>query len=233
MTKKTPTIIQEDRDVIVCVKPSGMAVQTGKMAEPDLISWLKNYLRSQYLGVVHRLDQPVEGLLVFAKNKQAAAELSRQNEEGEMNKCYTAVVFGSCPDQLTLCDYLVRNPKDNSSRISSREEPGAKKSELAFRKLGEKSVPGAGTASLIEIKLITGRHHQIRVQLAGAGFPLLGDFKYGSEESRKASEVLEVKSVALCASQITFRHPYNKKTMEFSVKPEAEIFASLMEDITN
>lgn len=232
MTKKSPTIIQEDRDIIVCAKPAGMAVQTGKTAEPDLVSFLKNYLRSQYLGVIHRLDQPVQGLLVFAKNRQAAAELSRQNEVGEMKKGYTAVVWGSCPEALELTDYLVRNPKDNSSRIASEKEAGAKRSELICRKLTEKEFPGLGRASLLEITLLTGRHHQIRVQMAEAGFPLLGDRKYGTEESCKFSEDLNVSGIALCASSLMFLHPYRKKKMEFSVLPEGEVFTRLLEDIT-
>lgn len=223
-------IVYEDKDVLVCHKPAGLATQTGKVGQKDLVSEIKNYLGANpYLGLIHRLDQPVEGLLVFAKTPAAAKELSRQLTGNILNKQYYAVVLGEgFVNQTKLENYLLKDNKTNMSRIVSEKESGAKKAELSVKTLHyaeDKNV------SLLEVTLFTGRHHQIRVQLAGAGFPLLGDGKYGTEESKEKARQLGVRNVALCASHLTFIHPVTKEKMDFRVKPMGNVFADVGADI--
>lgn len=219
-------IIYEDKEILVCHKPAGLATQTGKVGQKDLVSELKNYLGGNpYLGLIHRLDQPVEGLLVFAKTAYAAKELSRQLTGNVLNKQYFAVVWGKgFLNETRLEDYLIKDNKTNMSRIAGETESGAKRAELWAKAI---DFDGVHNISFVEINLLTGRHHQIRVQMANAGFPLLGDMKYGTEESVTKSKELGVESVALCATKLAFVHPKTKKKMEFQIKPEGEIFQKL------
>ena len=216
-------IVYEDKDILVCHKPAGLATQTGKVGQKDLVSELKNYLGgNSYLGLIHRLDQPVEGLLVFAKTAYAAKELNRQLADHILNKQYFAVVCGKgFLNETTLEDYLIKDNKTNMSRIAGEKESSAKRAEL-LAKTADFDV--AHNIALIEITLLTGRHHQIRVQMANAGFPLLGDAKYGTEESVAKSRELEVRNVALCATKLAFIHPKTKKKMEFQINPKGKIF---------
>ena len=233
MVLKEDNIIYEDEQILVCHKPSGIATQTAKLGCPDMDSCIKNYLKSPYLGVVHRLDQPVEGILVFGKTKEAAAKLSTQS----MEKHYYAVVLTdslrfSIEDgktvgiEHTLVDYLVRDGKSNTSRIAKKNEKDAKRAELVYCILEEKKKDEGDEMSclLVDILLKTGRHHQIRVQMAHAGMPLYGDIKYGSESSVKQSIKSNKKEVALCAYSLSFLHPKTGKRMEFSILPKADIF---------
>lgn len=216
-------IIYEDNEILVCHKPAGLAAQTGRVGQKDLVSELKNYLGgNSYLGVIHRLDQPVEGLLVFAKTVYAAKELSRQLTGHMLNKQYVAVVSGKGFSAVTkLEDYLVKDTKTNTSRIAGEKENGAKRAELLVKTAAFDKMQNI---ALLEITLLTGRHHQIRVQMANAGFPLLGDAKYGTTESGAKSMELGVRNVALCAVGLTFVHPKTKNKMEFKIEPEGNIF---------
>jgi len=216
-------IIYEDKEILVCRKPAGIATQTGRIGQKDMVSELKNYLGNDpYLGVVHRLDQPVEGLLVFAKTPFAAKELGRQLTANVLNKQYLAVALGEGFSNVeTLEDYLVKDNKTNTSRIAGAEEGGAKKARLQVK---TEAYCREENIALLEIRLLTGRHHQIRVQLANAGFPLLGDSKYGTEESKRKSKELSVDNVALCACRLAFLHPKSKEKLEFEIKPEGRIF---------
>lgn len=216
-------ILYEDKEILVCHKPAGIATQTRQTRQKDIVSELKNYLgNNPYLGIVHRLDQPVEGLLVFAKTPFAAKELSRQLTENTLNKQYYAVVLGKGFEKNTeLTDYLIKDTKLNKSRIADAGEPGAKKAVLQVKTL---SFDAENNISIVEIRLLTGRHHQIRVQLTDAGFPLLGDSKYGTKEAGQKSKELEVGNVALCACRLEFLHPSTKKKLDFSIKPEGKIF---------
>ncbi len=231
-------IIYEDNDIIVCHKMAGLPVQTGKIGSIDLVSELKNYLqkpgKEPYLGVVHRLDQPVEGVLVFAKNQAAAAGLSKQLTIGCMNKCYYAVVQGvPKEDKSTLTDYLLKDNKTNSSKVvkGSQITKDAKEAKLNYTQIREVSEQEQ-TYTLVKIDLLTGRHHQIRVQMANANLPLLGDKKYGSVNSNKLSETLGVKNVALCAYKLEFIHPVTKKKQEFKIVPEGKIFQQFLPDLS-
>lgn len=216
-------ILYEDKEIIVCHKPAGIATQTGQTRQKDMVSEIKNYLKSNpYLGVVHRLDQPVEGILVFAKTPFAAKELSRQLTGNLLHKQYDAVVLGEgFSESRELVDYLKKKAETNRSEITNMGESGAKKAILRAKTLDmnlQKNI------ALLEITLLTGRHHQIRVQLSGAGYPILGDKKYGTEKSIQKSLELGVDHVALCACRLELLHPKTKKKLEFSVKPEGRIF---------
>ncbi len=222
-----PKIIYEDNDIIVIDKPPGIAVQTKKVGEKDVVSELKNYLKGGYVGVVHRLDQPVGGLLVFAKNKQAAAGLSKQvSEKGEAGfvKDYTAVCFpgGIVPEQDTCEDYLIKE-KEGVARVVDENEisgfPDAKKAVASYEKTGEMSIDDT-LCPILSVHLKTGRFHQIRVQLAGRGLPIIGDMKYGSEESKELSKKAGVTRLYLTACHLEFRHPATGKKMTFDTGEE-------------
>ncbi|MBD5544140.1 MAG: RluA family pseudouridine synthase [Lachnospiraceae bacterium] len=241
-----PKIIFEDQHILVVYKPEGMAVETAKITETDLISYLKNYLSEKqgqtgkvpYLSMIHRLDQPVEGLLVFAKTPFAAKELSRQVQNNQIKKRYLAAVSIDreaneklvCNDAKNtkteenagqlLEDYLLKDGKTNTSKVVAKETKGAKKAVLFYKLASVRKQDGIAVA---EIELITGRHHQIRVQMAHAGMPLLGDLKYGDEASLEKSKRLQVKQVALCAYQLEFFHPKTGKPLLFQVEPGKEI----------
>ena len=174
-----------------------------------------------YLGVVHRLDQPVEGVLVFAKNKKAAAGLTRQITTGNIVKEYLAVTDRmSEKRQGRLEDYLIKNGRTNTSEVVTSKTSGAKKAVLDYEVIHQISDERteSGKRILIKIHLETGRHHQIRVQMAHAGMPLLGDRKYNPGEISQLP-------LGLCSCHLIFRHPITGKKMEFQVTPNGESFA--------
>lgn len=225
-------ILYEDRDIIVCHKPAGIATQTARVGQADMVSEIRNLLKAAgsngkeplYVGVIHRLDQPVEGILVFAGNKAAAADLSRQAAGDGMKKEYLAVVCGeNFPQKGELTDYLVKDGKTNTSRIVPPEVKGAKQARLAYEILAE----GPSGTAFVKVRLYTGRHHQIRVQMANAGMPLLGDRKYGGEAVAGISVKLGIREIALCAYRLTFIHPSTGKEMQFEIKPEGTAFRKM------
>ena len=228
-------IVFEDEHIIVAYKPAGIATQTARLGQQDMVSELKNYLARKpenkgkgapYLGLVHRLDQPVAGILVFAKTKQAAASLSKQITDGSFHKYYYALVFGRPIKETDMLEnYLYKDGKTNMSRVVTVDTPDAKMARLGYTRKETLMVWEAmKEASLVEIELFTGRHHQIRVQMSHAGYPLLGDSKYGTEESKKFSKEIGCRNVALCASRLEFQHPKTGKNVNFVKKPDDEIF---------
>lgn len=268
------TILYEDKEIVVCHKPAGMAVQNARCMRLDMESALKNYLavkvpgKVPYLAVIHRLDQPVEGVLVFAKTPGAAKELSRQLSGGEMDKKYLAVTSqvpeklrmkympksaknpadasennisednvsknnvspNNIPalwnmEELTLRDYLKKDGKTNTSSVVPKGTQGGKEAKLAYRVLQEITDERAesGKRYLLEIQLDTGRHHQIRVQMAHAGMPLLGDRKYNSKEKTDLP-------LGLCSCVLSFVHPVKKKKMRFEIFPEGETFGGFVHE---
>lgn len=252
-------ILHEDNDIIVCHKPAGIATQTARVGQADMVSEIANYLaskkdggvgKSPYVGLVHRLDQPVEGILVFAKNKAAAADLSKQAAGEEMKKEYLALVCGKgMPRTGELTDYLLKDGKTNTSRIVPPEIKGAKQARLSYEILRDVSSEtlfsekkdGGGFSgkdgmeevaltenglrcAVVKICLHTGRHHQIRVQMANAGMPLLGDHKYADEAALALSRKLGIRETALCAYRLAFTHPKTGKHMQFEIWPEGAAF---------
>lgn len=211
-------IVYEDNDILVCYKPAGIPTQTKQTMQMDVESELRNYLKGKPIYVIHRLDQPVEGLLVFGKSKIAASTLGKQLNSDEINKEYYAVVFGMMEQKKgTLINYMKKENKGNLSRIVSKADTDGKYAELSYEVVGEYKIKGI---SLLRIHLKTGRHHQIRVQLAGANHSLLGDQKYGDFTTQELSKQLGIRNVALCAARLHFNHPTKKKEMEFEISPK-------------
>ena len=218
MNKLNLKIIYEDQVLLVCTKPAGIPVQTPNPGAADMVSLLKNYRAEKgedpYIGMVHRLDQPVEGVIAFAKTKEAAADLSRQVAERRMDKYYLAAAVGKfVQEEGTLEDWLVRDGRKNLSHVASPDEKDAKKARLSYRVMEYDAVKNV---SLVEVKLDTGRHHQIRVQLAEAGHPLQGDRKYNPQPGGG--------NVALCACRLSLYHPSTGRRMTFSAAPENPYF---------
>lgn len=213
-------IIYEDRDILVCYKPAGLAVQSANIESMDVVSELKNYLKSSYLGIVHRLDQPVEGMLVFAKNRDSAAILSKQLQQEILNKKYLAAVYGIMEKEKAILEnYLMKDSKLKLAKIVEKDKENAKKAILSYEVMVQTE-----NYSILSVEIKTGRFHQIRVQLSHQGNPILGDQKYGKEASRSLSKELHVQNVALCANELVFFHPVTKERLEFCVTPRGEIF---------
>ena len=246
-------IIYEDEDILICYKEAGLAVQSSSVTEPDMEHILRSQLirsgdKSSVIHVIHRLDQPVEGLVIFAKNKKAAADLSRQiQDKGEMSKNYLAVVFGRLPEnekEKELFDYIDRDDNTKSAVITDKAEAKGKAAKLSYKVIGEAEIPVGKIVkfredlnessdeeknsdrqiSLLDISLKTGRFHQIRAQLCNMGYPIMGDRRYFTEESNALSRELMVKNVALCAYKINFKHPKTGDVLEYKIEPKGEIF---------
>ena len=235
-----PDIIYEDNDIIVCYKPAGIATQTRRIGQQDMESFIRNYRAAKneppYVGIVHRLDQPVEGVMVFAKNQKAAASLSRQIKEHTTEKYYRAAsrgqgVSGADKEEAnkednhdlawhTLTDYISFDNLTNTSKITSEKDKLAKKAVLQYRIISNEC-----NKTEFDIKLLTGRHHQIRLQLANIGYPLIGDTKYGkpasnnsgtgSKSGRTGGGVRE--QLALCSYKLVFDHPATGERMTFEL----------------
>lgn len=237
-------IVYEDEAVLVIRKPAGLATESASIGQKDVVSELKNYVAKKnpgkmpYLGIVHRLDQPVEGLLVFAKTKKAAENLTAQLGKGTLKKEYLAVVCGKVPENTgRLVDYLAKEKgmavvKDAANvqvkdaadaQVKQAADPQAKKAVLTYTKKAETE-----KFTLLAVQIETGRFHQIRAQLSHAGFPILGDEKYGSEESKELSREKKIRFTALCAASLSFRHPVTGKTMAFTQTPQNPAFADFV-----
>lgn len=237
-------IVYEDEAVLVIRKPAGLATESAGIGQKDVVSELKNYVAKKnsgkmpYLGIVHRLDQPVEGLLVFAKTKKAAENLTAQLGKGTLKKEYLAVVCGKVPENTgRLVDYLAKEKgmavvknaadakteKDVDAQAGKAADPQAKKAVLTYTKKAETE-----KFTLLAVQIETGRFHQIRAQLSLAGFPILGDEKYGSEESKELSREKKIRFTALCAASLSFRHPVTGKTMAFTQTPQNPAFADFV-----
>lgn len=214
-------IVYEDQDILICHKPAGLATQSASVTQPDVVSELKNYLKGAYVGIIHRLDQPVEGLLVFARNKRAAASLSRQLEEGTLRKQYCALVYGRpAQDSGELVDYLCKD--GGLARVVSKDAPGAREAVLRYqlRQPGSRSADRPPECTGLDICIDTGRFHQIRCQLSHAGMPILGDQKYGTAESLEVSRRLGIHHVALCACGIMLKHPASGREISHEICPD-------------
>ncbi len=225
MNPQSLDILYEDRHILVCVKPSGTATQSKNVKSQDMESLIKNHLKingssNPYLAIVHRLDQPVKGIMVFAKTPFAAKELNRELQTGGFGKYYRALV---CPAPAKprgiLKNFMVKDAKTNTSRICREGTPGAKEAKLTYETVPENQhyfslpgeAPGAPAPAELDIRLHTGRHHQIRVQLARIGCPIIGDTKYNPEASVQTGW----QELKLCSYRLEFTHPKTKKRMKF------------------
>ena len=201
-------VIYEDNHLLVVEKPVNIPVQADISGDKDLLSILKKYLKEKYnkpgnvyLGLVHRLDRPVSGIMVFAKTSKAAKRLTNQIVKHEFKKIYLAVVQGKIDQAGTFIDKLEKDNKNNITKVSDN----GKEAELSFELLNYKD-----GFSLVKINLKTGRSHQIRVQFSSRGFPLYGDQKYNSNTKKD--------NIALFAKEIEFIHPITKEILKFSLE---------------
>lgn len=217
-------IIYEDDNLIVVFKPAGLATQTKKVGEKDLVSELKKHLKGGYVGVIHRLDQPVEGLLVFAKDAKTAAKLSAQvQKKGDtFVKDYVAVSICSSTVDVgkTVCleNYMVKT-KEQTALIIDKADIG-KYPEAKLAKLSYEVLEVKNGLAFVRVHLQTGRFHQIRAQLKNAGLQILGDRKYGDDENKELALKKGVRHVLLCADKLEFSHPITGKLLEFSTESE-------------
>ena len=203
-------ILYEDNHVLVVEKPINIPVCEDESRDLDLLSMLKDYLKKKYqkpgnvyLGLVHRLDRPVGGVMVFAKTSKAASRLSQQVAEHQLEKVYLAVVCGKVKESDECFDYLVKDKQRNQSFVTDKEH--GKEARLAYERLDYRE-----GLSLVKVFLKTGRSHQIRVQFSSRGFPLVGDAKYNPHHDGKTN-------VALFAQQLSFYHPITKEKMTFQL----------------
>mgnify|MGYP004673682705 FL=1 len=210
-------VIYEDNHIIVVEKPPNIPSQGDKTEDTDMLTIIKEYLKEKYnkpgnvyLGLVHRLDRPVGGVMIFAKTSKAASRLSNQVREKVFKKEYLAIVDGK-PEKNkgTLENYLLKNEKTNTSKIVKENTPGSKYAKLDYEVLKYNEEIDL---SLLKILLHTGRHHQIRVQLAGMGHSICGDQKYGTRGRGK--------QISLWAYKLTIEHPITKESMTFTDIPE-------------
>lgn len=218
-------VLYADEDIVVAVKPAGVESQAAKKFAPDMISEIRKYLvinkmctpgREPYVAVIHRLDKPVSGVMVYARTKKAAAALSKQVQNRKMEKIYEAVVCGKPVNNVdNLVDYLLKSVDGNDSQVVDKGITDAKRAELSYE-VKETKETEEGTLSLLRIRLMTGRHHQIRVQLSSRGLPLYGDVRY--------NPAAQAGPLALCAVSLTFCHPTTGKIMTFSVEPQGGAF---------
>lgn len=201
-------VIYEDNHIIIVSKRSGEIVQGDKTGDRTLADDVKQYIKEKYakpgnvfLGVVHRLDRPVWGLVVFAKTSKALSRLNDMFRTGDVHKTYWAITQNSPAEpEAVLTDWINRNEKQNKSYAYDHEVPGSKKAMLHYKVIGR-----SDNYTLVEVNLMTGRHHQIRCQLANIGCPIKGDLKYGARRSNPDG------SISLLARKIEFVHPVSKE----------------------
>lgn len=217
-------VLYEDNHIIVVIKPYNIPSQSDKTNDIDMLSLVKEYIKEKYqkpgnvyVGLVHRLDRPVGGIMVFAKTSKAASRLSESIRNKSFSKTYLAVVNGKFEKQNGILEnYLWKDEALNMSKVVSKDKKGAKLARLTYEVLAEKN-----DLSLVKINLETGRHHQIRVQFSNAGHSLYGDQKYDKGSMGK--------QIALWAYRLEFKHPVKDEIMKFEALPEKnDVFDELI-----
>lgn len=222
-------VVYEDNHLIIVYKESGEIVQGDKTGDTPLCETVKAYIKDKYhkpgavfLGVVHRLDRPVSGLVIFARTSKALARLNDMFRRGDIHKTYWAITQNAPPvEQDTLTSWLQRNERQNKSYVYDKEVPNSKKAVLNYQ-LRSRS----DRYCLIEVELLTGRHHQIRAQLSHIGCPIKGDLKYGAKRSNPDG------SISLLSCKVEFVHPVSKKNIILnSPIPDDKLWRELTKDV--
>ncbi len=220
-------IVYEDNHVIVAVKPPNMLSQADKTKDADMLTLVKEYIKVKYnkpgnvyVGLVHRLDRPVGGLMVFARTSKAAARLSAQMREHEMGREYLCVCEGHARDKFTLINYLIQNERLNRVMVCDADERGAQEAILHGHCLARRN----GT-SMCSLRLETGRKHQIRVQMKEMGAPLWGDHRYGHG--------IPGQQIALWGYRLTFEHPTTRHIMTFQHLPCGSVWNNYADELTD
>ncbi|MBQ8506282.1 MAG: RluA family pseudouridine synthase [Clostridia bacterium] len=206
-------VIYEDNHLLVVVKPANLPTQADSSGDDDLLSILKRYIGEKYnkpgavyLGLVHRLDRPVGGVMVFARTSKAASRLSEAFRTHEQDRRYLAVIEGEVRENMELTDYLLKDGKTGMVRVVKKDAPGAKQARLISRPIAARN-----GLTLSHVQLFTGRAHQIRVQHAHAGHPLWGDMRYGHG--------MPGRQIALWACELTLDHPTKHESLRFTSAP--------------
>lgn len=219
-------VLYEDNHILVAEKPANLPVQADSSGDADLLTLLKAYVKEKYekpgevyLGLVHRLDRPAGGVMVFARTSKAAARLSAQFAGRGTEKRYAALVCGAPPARGRLSGFLLKDEATGTSRMVLENTPGAKAAALEYERLTQR-----GDKTLLDVTLMTGRHHQIRCQLADAGFSLYGDQRY-NEAARPGQQL------ALWAYRLGFEHPVKRERMEFSSPPRGKAWEPFSEEL--
>ena len=222
-------VVYEDNHIVIVYKDSGEIVQGDKTGDVPLSETVKQYIKEKYhkpgnvfLGVVHRLDRPVAGLVVLARTSKALSRLNEMFRKGEVHNTYWAITQNVPADeQGTLVNWMTRNERQNKSYAYDREVPGSKKAVLRYRVIGH-----SDRYHLLEVRLLTGRHHQIRCQLAHAGCPIRGDLKYGARRSNPDG------SISLLSHMVQFVHPVSGKDIDVvSPMPDDPLWSRMSLDI--
>ncbi len=203
-------VLYEDNHIIVAIKPAGVLSQSDGSSAPDMLTILKAYIKEEYskpgevyLGLLHRLDRPVSGVMVFARTSKAASRLSEQIRTRKVEKIYRCVVNGVLEGEGRLENFISKDENKNIVTVIDKEKPGFKASYLDYKALVSKD-----GLTMVEVKLGTGRSHQIRAQMAHSGYPLIGDQKYGDKDKR-------CKDIALEAYKLSFEHPVKREFITF------------------
>ena len=222
-------VIYEDNHIIVVEKILNVPSQSDKTGDIDMLTMVKQYIKEKYnkpgnvyLGLVHRLDRPVGGIMIFAKTSKAASRLSDQVREKVFKKKYLAVVDGKIENKSgTLEDYLYKDERNNISKVVNKDKKNAKFAKLDYDVIKYDEVKNL---SLVKVNLHTGRHHQIRVQLSNFGHSIFGDQKYGTRGQGK--------QIALWAYELTIEHPITKEEMTFKCLPESNGTWCILRDVS-
>lgn len=214
-------ILYEDKHILCLEKPQGIPSQSDKTKDEDLMSQAIDYLKLKvekpYLGLIHRLDRPVGGVIVFAKNEFANKELSKQVQLRQTNKEYLTVVCEKPEEETALLeDYLKKLKTINMSKVTTSDDRNAKLAKLEYNVIESLETLEYGILTLLKVKLYTGRHHQIRLQLSNAQLPIWGDNKYNKVFVKKK----EWTQIALWSHKFGFKHPKTKEYVEFNSLPE-------------
>lgn len=213
-------VVYEDNHIIVVVKPQNVPTQEDESKDKDLLTMVKEYIKVKenkpgnvYVGLVHRLDRPTGGIMVFAKTSKSASRLTQEVHTGDFKKRYLAVVVGKPREKRAkLVNYLLKNARTNTVQVVPELTTNAKRAELDYVVLDDNE-----KVSLVEVNLATGRSHQIRVQLKNIGCPIYGDVKYGGDKLAKGH------NLALWAYELKFVHPTTKENMTFKCYPPEDI----------